>query len=77
MGRKEKISKLLGESIKIQSELARLREGCEHNGGYYVGLWSYRVGQVEVSKICSICQMHMPGVTADEIKHFIEQRKNG
>lgn len=76
MTRKELIAKALGQSIKIQAELAKLREGCLHNEGYFIGYWSYRVGAVEISRICDTCQMAIEGITSDEINQFVKDKKD-
>ena len=75
MNRKEKIDKLLGQSMKIQGELAKLREYCTHTEGYFVDYWSWRAGCIEVNRICGTCQMAVDGITSEEIDKFIKDRK--
>jgi hypothetical protein len=51
-------------------EIAKIREECKHDQGYYVGNWSWRPGTWWPSRICNNCAMAIEGITAEEEKEF-------
>jgi len=54
----------------LQMEIAKIREECKHDQGYYVGNWSWRPGTWWPSRICNNCAMAIEGITAEEEKEF-------
>ncbi len=53
--------------MKAENKLAEIRAKCTHPT-YHVALWSWRIGNIEPSRICSICQHAIPGITEEETK---------
>jgi hypothetical protein len=52
-----------------QNELEELRKSCTHQN-YNVGYYSWRVGAMEVARICTDCDACLPGITPEEIEAF-------
>ena len=62
-----RVSMLLKQIEKATAELEQIRAKCPHKK-YFVGLWSWRIGAVHPSRICSSCMIAIPGITDDEAK---------
>lgn len=62
-----KVSKLKSTIMLAEAELSELRKGCNHPQ-YYIGLWSWRVGNIQPSRICNVCHIDIPGITDKEIE---------
>ena len=67
--RTEKIKDLQNQIQSLQNELEGEREGCTHPS-YKVGYWLWRVGSINVSRICCECLMEIQGITDEEIIEF-------
>ena len=68
-----RVNELLNKIQDSQIELQEIRSKCLHNEGYRLGLWSYRVGQSNPSRICNVCQYAIEGITEKEsIQTYVE-----
>lgn len=77
MTRASKIAQLLTIISTLQTKLDELRSGCNHTGGYHVGNWSWRVGCLEVRRICNTCQMPTKDpVSNEELVEFRLEERN-
>lgn len=65
----------LQETIrKCEARLCEIRESCQHPS-YFIGNWSYRVGQSALSRVCNECMYCLPGITEEEIEKFNSDTK--
>ena len=60
---------------ELQAEIAKIRDECKHDQGYYVGNWSWRPGTWWPSRICNNCAMAIDGLTTQEKHDFLESEK--
>lgn len=60
-----RVSELLTTINQAQIELEEIRKNCSHNF-WFVGMWSWRIGAYQPSRICGDCQNSIPGITEEE-----------
>lgn len=67
--------KEIKESIKLlQDELAKIKSECTHKD-YHVGFYSWRIGVVDVVKICDYCSENIGLPGKKEVDKFLEEEK--
>ncbi len=67
--------KEINESIKsLQDELTKIKSECSHDN-YHVGFYSWRVGVVDVVKICDYCSENIGLPSKKEVDKFLEEEK--
>ena len=54
MNIKNRIKEIVIQREKLLKEMKSLQDECEHPE-YYIGMWSWRLGQSEPSRICADC----------------------
>jgi hypothetical protein len=62
----QRVSELMAIISQAEVELAAIRADCSHPS-YFVGIWSWRVGSYQPSRICNECHNSIPGITEEEI----------
>lgn len=75
MDKKEQIAeqiKIIGDAT---AKLEELRESCEHKEGYTVGWFSWRVGAMDLSRICGVCKMPSGDPSDEERATFTKKEK--
>ena len=68
-----RIQELFDIIKKANDELNEIRKTCSHPN-YYKGLWSWRVGCINVTKICSECNDFIEYVD-DDIEKYIMKKE--
>jgi hypothetical protein len=63
----QRVSELFETIRNAETELAEIRQKCTHPD-FFVGMWSWRVGAYNPSRICNDCHTAIPGITDAEFK---------
>ena len=71
----ERVEKLFKIIRDANLELVQIRKKCKHTD-YEVGYFSWRVGLVQILKICSNCKETMGEPTEKELKKFKDEGKD-
>jgi len=75
--RKQRITMLQEEIQLAQEEITNIQESCEHSE-YRLGKYSWRIGNVNVRRICNICdKVLLTYPTDDELEQFKEEDNDG
>ena len=74
---KLRVNELENIIADAQAELNQIKKQCVHPS-YYIGWYSWRMGDMSVSRICATCQSQLPGLTEKEKKdfYFKENKRN-
>lgn len=67
MDTRSRINDLYEIIAKANSELFELRSACSHEN-YRIGMYSWRVGAYTPSRLCSVCDLPILGITDAEQK---------
>lgn len=72
----EEVSKRVGEihlSLrKLKEELGTIKENCSHDN-YHIGNWSWRVGAIDLARICNYCQDNIGEPNEEEISNLMKE----
>lgn len=66
----KRIAELLETLRLTNDELDALRKQCAHDGPYFIGNWSWRVGSWSTKRICTLCKMPCGEPTSEEIERW-------
>lgn len=64
----KRVAELLDILRDAETELTQIRRECGHTKGYSVGMWSWRIGAYNPSRICNECRICIEGITEEESK---------
>ena len=74
--RRESLERLREQLASIEHEIRVLVRTCPHDKGYHVGYWSWRIGSMDVMKICNECCSTVGSPSQDELKRFYKARRD-
>lgn len=63
------------DTIKsLQEELDNLRDICSHDD-YHIGYFSWRPGNMDISKICDHCNKNLGHASKEESDNFLKEEE--
>lgn len=67
----------LEKQIRVaEEEITMIQQSCDHNE-YHIGYYSWRVGCLDVRRICNICNLAFKIPTDEEIEEFKKEHNDG
>lgn len=75
---KDRIKELEDQIHGARQEITMIQQSCDHNE-YYIGYYSWRIGAMNVTRICNICGLPLTNdpATSDEYDQFMEEDNQG
>lgn len=72
---RKRVDEIYSTIKSLQEELDKLRSECSHPK-YHVGYYSWRVGSIDVVKICDHCNENLGVPSKQEVDEFLKDNKS-
>lgn len=66
---KNRVHEIYENIESLEKELKRLKKKCSHDS-YRVGYYSWRIGSIDVTKLCNYCDKMLGKPSTEEIEKF-------